>query len=280
MAQSSSKGSNPGPKICVFTKPFNSLTFDQLANHIADLGFDGIEAPIRKGGHIEPAEAPDKLPELHEALTKRGLEITLMTTDINDPDDPLTEKVIRTAATLGIERYRMKYFRYDLSKDIHSQITAMQPQVRDLAAMNHEFGMQGLYQNHAGKDYCGAPIWDLDLLLKGIPKSDLGVAYDIRHATVEGGTSWPITWKMIEHRVAMVYVKDFVWKETSRPANVPLGEGRVAKDFFRMLRKSKYDGPISLHEEYLDHRDPKLVDDHLSAMQRDLATLQSMLAES
>ena len=263
--------------LCVFTKPFNSLTYEDLADHIAKLGFNGIEAPIRKGGHIEPEAVPDELPKLHEALKERGLKITIMTSDINDPDDPMTERVLRTAATLGIKRYRMKYFRYDSSQNIQSQLKAMRSQSIDLAQMNHQFGIQGLYQNHAGKDYCGASIWDLDVLLDEISPNDIGVAYDIRHATVEGGVSWPTTWRMIEPRVQTVYVKDFIWGETSRPANVPLGSGRVSQDFFRLLKKSAYDGPISLHEEYLDHRDPSLVPDHLEAIKQDFAMLKSWI---
>ena len=34
-------------EICVFTKPLQSLSFDDLAGKIAELGFDGLEAPIR-----------------------------------------------------------------------------------------------------------------------------------------------------------------------------------------------------------------------------------------
>ena len=264
-------------KICVFTKPFNSLSFDELADRIAELGFDGIEAPIRSGGHVEPEQVEDRLPALHEALKKRNLEITVMTTDINDPDDPLTERVLRTAATLGIERYRMKYFKYDLSKSVIDQIQSWQPQLRELAARNHDFGIQGLYQNHAGTDYCGAALWDLRLALEGISPNDIGVAYDIRHATAEGGSSWPATFNMIRPLVQMVYVKDFSWGDQPQPTNVPLGEGRVARKFFGMLRESEFSGPISLHEEYLDHRDPKLVPQHLAAIKRDLATLRAWL---
>ena len=54
--------------ICVFTKPFNSLSFDELADRIAELGFDGIEAPIRRGGHIEPEHVADRLPALVDAM--------------------------------------------------------------------------------------------------------------------------------------------------------------------------------------------------------------------
>ena len=267
--------SNP---LCVFTKPFNSLSFDELADRIAELGFDGIEAPIRKGGHIEPEKVTEELPALVEALNKRKLEITVLTSDINDPDDPLTERVLRTAATLGIKRYRMKYFKYDLNGDIFAQIEQWRPKLKQLAAMNHDFGITAVYQNHAGSNYLGAPLWDLKLALKGISPADIGVAYDIRHATAEGGMSWPLTFKMIQPAIDTVYVKDFVWKEEDkRPANVSLGSGRVDKKFFKMLAETGFSGPISLHEEYLDHRNPELVPEHLAAIKTDLAALRTLL---
>ncbi len=190
-AAPSPRDENP---ICVFTKPFNSLSFDELADRIAELGFDGIEAPIRKGGHVEPEQVADELPALVEALNKRDLEITVLTSDVNDPDDPLTERVLRTAATLGIQRYRMKYYKYDLKKSVLAQIEQWRPKLKQLAAMNHDFGLTGIYQNHAGTNYLGAPLWDLQLALRGIDSGDIGVAYDIRHATAEGGMLSSTIW--------------------------------------------------------------------------------------
>ena len=264
---------SPTNKLCVFTKPFNSLSFDELADNIAELGFDGIEAPIRAGGHIEPQEVEDRLPALVEALAKRKVEITVLTSDVNDPGDPLTKRVLRTAATLGIQRYRMKYLKYDLNQPVVDQIDQWRPQLRDLAAINHDFGIQGLYQNHAGSKYLGAALWDIKRALDGIPVTDIGVAYDIRHATVEGATSWPVTFDMIRPHVATVYVKDFQWAG-KKVHNVPLGEGNVDPGFFQRLAKTGFDGPISLHEEYLDHRKPELVPEHWAAIKKDLATLR------
>ncbi|MGI9473848.1 MAG: sugar phosphate isomerase/epimerase family protein [Rubripirellula sp.] len=264
--------------ICVFTKPFNSISFDELADVIAELGFDGIEAPVRKGGHVEPTEVEDKLPELVEALKKRNLEITVLASDVNDPDDPLTKRVLRTAATLGIKRYRMKYYKYDLQQSVLDQLNDWRPRLQQLAAMNHDFGLTGLYQNHAGVAYMGASLWDLRIALKGIPKSDIAVAYDIRHATAEGGMSWRATYNMIRPSIDTVYVKDFQWTDDKKPMNVPLGQGRVEKEFFELLRESNFRGPISLHEEYLDHKDPKLVPKHLAAIREDLLTLRNWVA--
>ena len=266
-------------KICVFTKPFNSLSFDELADRMAEIGVDGIEAPIRKGGHVEPSEVEERLPRLVEALHKRNLEITVMTTDVNDPENPLTERVLRTAATLGIKRYRMKYFKYDLNQSVLAQLDEWRPQIRDLAAMNHDFGIQGLYQNHAGRDYMGAALWDLRLAMKGIANEDIGLAYDIRHATAEGGMAWQATLNMIRPMIEVLYVKDFIWKQgEARPFNVPLGEGRVDRKFLKIVQRSDFAGPISLHEEYLDHRRPEMVPQHLSAIKQDVETLRNWLS--
>ena len=161
--------------ICVFTKPFNSLSFDELADRIAELGFDGIEAPIRKGGHVEPEQVEQKLPALVEALKKRDLKITIITSDVNDPDDPTTERFLRTTATLGIKRYRMKYFKYDLKQSVLAQIDQWRPKLKQLAAMNHDFGLTGVYQNHAGTNYLGAPLWDLQMALQGIAQTTSGL---------------------------------------------------------------------------------------------------------
>lgn len=268
----------PRQPICVFTKPFNSLSFDTLADRIAECGFDGIEAPIRKGGHIEPAEVEDQLPKLVEALRKRDLEITVMASDVNDPNDPVTAKVLRTAAALGIRRYRMKYLNYDLKRSVVDQLDEWRPRFRDLAAMNRDIGIRAIYQNHASGRILGAALWDLKHVLEGIPVDHIGIAYDIRHATVEGNMSWPITLNAVLPHVDTLYVKDFVWVG-KQVQNVPLGEGHVNPRFLEMMKDSGFAGPISLHEEYLDHRKPELVPQHLAAIKQDLATLKTWLSK-
>lgn len=273
----------PQQSICAFTKPFNSLSFEELADRIAEAGFTGIEAPIRRGGYIAPTAIEDRLPELIEALRSRGLELTVMASDIDDPNDPTTEKVLRTAAALGVQRYRMRYLMYDLQRPVLDQLNEWRPRFRDLAAMNHELGIRAVYQNHScwgdlrsnGK-LLGAAIWDMKQVLEGIPVDRIGVAFDIRHATVEGGTSWPITFNMIRPHIDTVYVKDFRWVE-KEIQDVPLGTGQVDPEFFRLLAESQFRGPISLHEEYLDHARPELVPQHLAALKKDLLTLKSWL---
>lgn len=269
----SSKSRGP---VCVFTKPLQSLSYDDLAMEVAALGFDGIEAPVRRGGHFEPPQVETELPKLTAALAKRNLKITVMTSDVNNATDALCQRVLKTAAKLGIERYRMKYLRYVADKPIRAQLANWKARFRDLAALNKELGIRAVYQNHAGAKNLGASLWDLAEVLDGIAVEQIGVAYDIRHATVEGGQSWPITFRMIRPHIDTVYVKDFQW-EAGKPQNVPLGDGHVSEKFFEMLAKSNFTGPISLHEEYLDHRKPELVPKHLAAIKQDFATLKKLM---
>ena len=72
-----------------------------------------------------------------------------MTSSINDPNDPMTEKVLKTASELGVRRYRMKYFKYDFDRPIYKQLNEWKPRLKDLAAMNKQFGVTAVYQNHA-----------------------------------------------------------------------------------------------------------------------------------
>jgi sugar phosphate isomerase/epimerase len=147
---------------------------------------------------------------------------------------------------------------------------------QELAALNKELGLQALYQNHAGTKYVGASLWDLDLLMEGIEPTQMAVGFDIRHATVEGGTTWATLWKLIEPRLGAVYVKDFVW-EGRKMKNVPLGSGMVEPKFFSDLAKHRADVPFTVHVEYLEHADTV---ENIAALKHDLATLKKLLGIS
>src|SRR4051794_21050863 len=175
-------------KFCAFIKYLLPLKYDELSNGIADAGFDGVEVTARqKEAYIHPDRAADELPRLKEALDKRKLEITILTTDIVRHDEPHAESMLRTAASLGIKQYRLGFFRYDLTKPILPQLAELQPVIRDIAAMNRDIGIAGMWQNHSGADMIGATVWDMHSLIKDYPLSELGCVFDIRHAAVEAG---------------------------------------------------------------------------------------------
>jgi sugar phosphate isomerase/epimerase len=259
--------------ICVFIKFIQTLSYEELADAVAEMGADGIEATVRKGGYIAPERAAQELPKLADTLAKRNLKITMITTDVVGVDDANTRPVLQTAAKLGIPMYRMGFYKYDLKRPVMDQLEAIGPALKELGALNAELGIQAVYQNHSGADYVGGTVWDLYSLIKDIPKEQIALAFDIRHATIEAGLSWPTVYNAMRPRIATVYVKDFDWVGRNAE-HVPLGKGRVDSKFFQQLLANGFAGPISLHVEYLGDGDTK---ENLAALRRDLGVLRGWL---
>jgi sugar phosphate isomerase/epimerase len=260
-------------EICAFIKFVQALSYDQLADAIANIGFDGIEATVRRGGYIPPPRAAEELPKLADALAKRNLKITMITTDVLRADEPTTEPLLRTAAELGIPMYRMGFYKYDLKRPVMDQLRAIEPALKELAALNGEIGIQAVYQNHSGAEHLGSMIWDFYSVVQDVPNQQIALAFDIRHATIEAGLSWPAVYSAMRPRIATVYVKDFDWVGR-RAEHVPLGKGRVDRAFFTRLQADGFEGPISLHVEYLGDG---TVEENVAALRRDFGVLRGWL---
>jgi len=267
----------PPYEFCTFTKPLQHLSYPEMAKIIAAMGFDGIEGAVRPGGHVLPEKVEEDLPKLVEALEAESLAFTVMTSAINEvSDEQSTEKILRTAAANGVKRFRMGYYKYDLKKPIRAQLDEFRPKLKDLVALSSELGIKPIYQNHSGKDYFGGPIWDLAEVLEDFSSDKIGVAFDIGHATVEGAKAWPLNFAAIRPYLDTVYVKEPSWKDNVLGWG-PVGEGAVDKGFYKLLRESDFKGPVSLHVEYLGHDDPAMVPTVLEAIEKDFATLKSLL---
>jgi sugar phosphate isomerase/epimerase len=221
----------------------------------------------------------DELPKYIEALKKQGLEMTIMTSGINEVSkEQRTEEVLRTAAKLGVKRFRMNYYKYDLKQPIWDQLQAVRPKIKDLVALCKEIGIQPMFQNHSGQDYFGAPVWDIFSIMREYPAQDFSFAFDILHATCEGGKSWPLEFNLVRDHIGAAYFKDFKW-EGRKLVTCPLGEGQVDPKYGQMLMKTGYSGPISLHLEYLEGnpKDAAVLKGFREAHVRDFATLKGWL---
>lgn len=276
-------------KICIFSKHLQFLDYDGMADTIADIGLDGADLTIRPGGHVLPENVEQDLPRAVKAIQQRGLAVPMMTTSINDPDDPVTERILKTASEQGIRYYRMGYYRYSTEMAISETIMDLRSKIAGLIELNTKYNLHGAYQNHAG-NYFGAPVWDIWMLIKGFDSDYIGCQYDIRHATVEGGTSWPLGLKLLHSHIRTIVIKDFRWEkvnDTWRTVNVPLGEGMVDfPRFFELLKEFGFSGPISMHFEYpfFEEKDTSLTLEQkrkkaIEYIKKDFEFLKSELAE-
>ena len=243
-------------KVAIFSKHLLFLQGEQLAQAAADMGFDGIDLAVRKGGHVEPAQVNQQLPELVRIIRDHGLEVPMLTTDISDANTPFAEDILQCMSRLDIRHYRWGGFKYSDSTPIPVTLDNLKPRVAKLASLNARYQVGAMYHTHSGFDVVGAPIWDLHELLTGFDPAAVGVNYDIGHATVEGGLGgWIDSFRVTGPYLRGIAVKDFMWEKNVRgewrPAWKPLGQGMVnLPRFFEMVAAAGFSGPVQLHFEY------------------------------
>jgi sugar phosphate isomerase/epimerase len=272
-------GSDTGPRFPIigFSKPFQQFTAEQTAELVAQVGWDGIECPVRAGGQIEPGRVAEDLPRFVEVLRRQKLEVLLVATDITSLNTPHAEAVLRTMARLGIQRLRLGFFTYGPEGWPPDRLKEIAPALRDIAAACKELGLQAGFQNHSGRQFVGAPVWDVFSMIRDLDPRQMGFCFDIGHATIEGGLSWPVEARLAEPFLTAVLVKDFSWKKEPtgwRDVWCPLGDGMVSRAFFEWLKQTTYRGPICQHHEY------PLGDatEMLAHLQHDLKVLKDWLA--
>jgi len=241
-------------KVGGFTKVLQDLNYEKTAAAAVELGWDGIELPLRAKGHVLPEKVDEDLPRMVEALRAKGLEVLVAATDIKGVEDAHAEKVLRALAKQNVKLYRHGGFKYKEGVSIGQQVKEFKSKLKELAALNKEIGITGLYQNHSGNGYVGASVWDIYAMIEDLDPKSFGVHFDIGHATVESGLSWPTTFSLVKDRVGAVIVKDFYWKHTpgegSKTIWGPIGQGTISPKFFKMLKAAGFTGPITMQFEY------------------------------
>ncbi|OFX31453.1 MAG: hypothetical protein A2W90_09345 [Bacteroidetes bacterium GWF2_42_66] len=244
------------PTICIFSKCLQFLDYQQLAEIIAKLGFDGVDLPVRKDGQVIPENVKDELPKVSKELQKVGKVISMIATDIVDANDPITEDILETASSLGIRYYRMGRLTYDHSLSINQNLDKHKRTIQSLESLNRKYQIHGCIQNHSGPyNMVGAPVWDLHYLLKDSDPEYIGVQYDIMHATAEGVYSWPLGLELVSPWIKTIDIKDFIWeKDKSEKWNtkiIPLGEGMVNyRKFIKEIKRLNIHAAYSVHCEY------------------------------
>jgi sugar phosphate isomerase/epimerase len=279
-------------KVAIFSKHLLFVQGPQLAEAAAEIGFDGIDLAVRKGGHVEPSRVKQDLPGLVATIRQHGLEVPMLTTDISDTNTPYTEDILQCMSELNIRHYRWGGFKYTAEPSLPAQLDNLKPRVAKLAALNGRYRVGAMYHTHSGIDLVGAPIWDLHELLAGLDPASVGVNYDIGHATVEGGFGgWIDSFRVTGPYLRGIAVKDFLWEKSPhgewRPAWKPLGEGMVnLPRFFQMVAAARFTGPLQLHFEYPlqgANDGSKTVanpNEVFSAMRRDLQHLRMLLSQA
>ena len=251
--RASAASNNDRLPVFLFSKHLQFLNYPDMAEVTAEHGFEGLDLTVRPTGHVEPERAQDDLPRAAEAMKSNGLKLDMLVSRVTNVDDTVGIQSLKTASALGFKSYRMGYYKPDASGTLRENLTRIRSQMTDLSVFNKRYGLHGAYQNHAGQ-HMGSFVTDLADLLDGLDPRWSGSQYDIRHATVDGGASWPLGLRYLKDHIKTIAIKDFIWAQVGgqwKVINVPLGEGMVDFDrFFKLLRSYGIRPSVSLHLEY------------------------------
>jgi len=240
-------------QVYLFSKHLQFLDYNDMAAAAKEMRFDGVDLTVRPKGHVLPERVVDDLPKAVAAMKKYGINPGMMTTNIWDANNSEQKAVLETASHLGFTHYRTGWLKYPEDRTIAESQAIYGQEAVELEELNKDLGIMGCYQNHAG-NHVGAPIWDLLPILEATNNEYLGCQYDIRHAVVEGGSSWELGLRQIKPFIKSIVIKDFKWGKVDgkwKPVNTPLGEGMVDFNrYFSLLKKYQINVPVSLHLEY------------------------------
>ena len=245
--------SNERMKVCVFSKQLQWLNYTDMAEAVAEMGYDGIDLTVRAKGHVLPERVETDLPMAVEAARKAGIKIMMISTDINDAEEPKTEKILKTAAANGIHFYRTNGINYKNDLEMPANLEKIKKNFIGLAALNEKYGLNSFYLNHSGEGF-GSSIWDLWYAIKDLDSRFIGSQYDIKHASIAAPYSWTTGFKLIHNFIQSMVVRDFSWENNGGAWGVksmPIGDGLVDfKKFFDLVKQYRIPGPLCVMCDY------------------------------
>ena len=241
-------------KIVAFSKSFQTWPIPVMCHRFKEIGLDGVDLTVRAKGHIEPKDVAEQLPLAVKAAAEAGLEITYLSTDQNQPT-PEAEKVLATAAKLGIDRIKMGYFSYRPFGTLRKQMDDTRRQIDVFSQFAKKFGVLPCIHIHSGPDIPshGTMLYEL---IRDIPPDRVGAYVDSLHMALEGGgEGWRQGLDLLAPWISLVAVKNFAWVQGQRDVLgqvqwkhqvVPVADGvSPIPKFIDTVKKTGYKGLLA-----------------------------------
>lgn len=246
-------------KVVTFTKSFQDWPIPLLCHRFREIGLEGLDLTVRRGGHIEPGNVAEQLPLAVKAAQEAGVEIAFLTTDITDPS-PQAEQTLATASQLGVHRFKLGYYRYTAFGTLARQIDETRQRIEAVAKMAKKHAILPCVHIHSGTNIPshGTQLYQL---LRDFSPDDVGAYVDMLHMALEGSSDgWRQGLDLLAPWIKLVAVKNFDWQPGERDQFgrlgwrnrvVPIADGiSPIPEFVGVLKRIGFDGTYSLHSEY------------------------------
>lgn len=234
----------------VFTKPWR-MPLPELGKYVSELGFDGIEFPLRPGYQVEPEDVAKGLPAAAKQLADFGVKIY----SVAGPSD---EATIAACAEAGVPIIRVM-----VSVGDEGYLAAVEKAQREYDALIPLLDKHGVklgVQNHCHRFVANA-IGLRHLMEKYDPKH-IAAVWDAAHCALDGELP-ELAVDILWSHLCMVNLKNGIWQRTNGP-EAEVAEWKTYWTSGRQglaswpkvadeLKKRDFEGIVCLTAEYSDH---------------------------
>ncbi len=239
-------------RFSVFTKPWRTMPLARLGQFVSDLGFDGIEFPLRPGYQVEPDNL-ENLPAAAKQLADYNVKIFSVA-------GPSGEATIAACAEAGIPVIRIAASLLSREESYLAAEARYQREFDTLVPLLDKYGVKLGVQTHSGWQV-GTNAVGLRRLIEKYDPKHIAAIWDAAHEALSGmmpEMAIDVVWS----HLCQVNLKNGFWQRTTGPeaehaqwqlhwtsgrqglASWP----RVAEE----LKVRSYQGVICLHAEYSD----------------------------
>lgn len=193
----------------VFTKPWPDKPLDALAKFIKNLGFDGVELPVRPGYQVTPETVAKGLPEAARIFKDNGVKIGSIS-------GPLDEPTFAACAAAGVPINRICV---GIPRD-KPYLAAVEDYWRSWDALLPAIDRTGVaigVQNHCGR-YIASAMQTWHIVAHYNPRQVCAVL-DVAHTALDGepiDLAIDIVWSHLR----MVNFKNAYWRQATPPEAV------------------------------------------------------------
>lgn len=238
-------------RFTVFTKPWPYLSLDELGAFVAQMGFDGVELPVRPGYQVDPDNAHKMLPIAAETLSKHGVDLVSVA-------GPGTEAVIRACGEAGSPTLRIMV-EVPPQTDYLSHIERTQREWDALLPVLGKSGVTLGVQNHKGRFLTHAMH-----LYHAVSRYDpelVGAVWDAAHNAFSGADP-ELALDVVWSHLCLVNLKNGLWERdgtdelgvTKWKSRWVAGDEGIC-DWPRVageLKRRNYTGDVCLTAEYTE----------------------------
>jgi sugar phosphate isomerase/epimerase len=190
----------------VFTKPWRTLSVAELGKHVAALGFDGIELPVRPGFQVEPEKVGRDLPKAARELARMGVKI-------HSVAGPTDEPTIAACAEAGVPIIRTMA-RVPRDQRYLWVEAGLQREYGALVPLLDQYGVTIGVQNHCD-DFVTSAIGLRHLIEKFDPKH-IAAVWDIAHCALNGEDP-ELAVDIVWSHLRLVNFKNAYWRLRNGP---------------------------------------------------------------